>query len=122
MVCDREKMSSVLDSASHKSKNLARIFKKVFNICKNAGQCNRSHLKIFTPITAIFYNSRNGNHNTSFFNSSVNKHKIFMTQKTHTLQYLTPAALLLTSPSYKEIILYNYKRSYILTSTHHSCK
>jgi hypothetical protein len=30
MVCDREKLSSVLDSAPQKSTNLAKIFKKSF--------------------------------------------------------------------------------------------
>jgi hypothetical protein len=38
VVCDREKLSSVLDSAPQKSINLAKIFKKVFN-CKNVGLC-----------------------------------------------------------------------------------
>jgi hypothetical protein len=39
MVRDREKTSSVLDSAPQKSMNLAKIFKKLFNNCKNAGLC-----------------------------------------------------------------------------------
>jgi hypothetical protein len=39
MVCDREILSSVLDSAPQKSINLAKIFKKVFNNSKNAGLC-----------------------------------------------------------------------------------
>jgi hypothetical protein len=39
MVGDREKLSSVLDSTPQKSVNLARIFKNVFNNCKNAGLC-----------------------------------------------------------------------------------
>jgi hypothetical protein len=40
MVFDREKFSSVLNSAHQKSIKLAKIFKKVFNNCKNAGLCN----------------------------------------------------------------------------------
>jgi hypothetical protein len=36
MVCGREKLNSVLDSAPQKSISLA----KVFNNCKNAGLCN----------------------------------------------------------------------------------
>jgi hypothetical protein len=36
IVRDREKLSSVLDSALQKSINVATIFKKVFNKCKNA--------------------------------------------------------------------------------------
>jgi hypothetical protein len=39
MVRDREKLSSVLDSAPQKSIILAKIFKKDFNNCKNAGLC-----------------------------------------------------------------------------------
>jgi hypothetical protein len=38
MVRDREKLSSVLDSAPQKSMNLAKISKKAFNNCKNAGR------------------------------------------------------------------------------------
>jgi hypothetical protein len=37
MIYDREKLNSVLDSAPQESVNLAKIFKKVFNNCKNAG-------------------------------------------------------------------------------------
>jgi hypothetical protein len=37
MVCDREKLRLVLDSAPQKSINLAKIFKNVFTKCKNAG-------------------------------------------------------------------------------------
>jgi hypothetical protein len=40
MVRYGEKLSSVLDSAPQKSLNLAKIFKKCFNNCKNAGLCN----------------------------------------------------------------------------------
>jgi hypothetical protein len=36
MVCDKEKLSSVLDSARQKSINLVKIFKNVFDNCKNA--------------------------------------------------------------------------------------
>jgi hypothetical protein len=39
MVCERKKLSSVLDSAPQNSINLAKVFKKVFNNCKNAGLC-----------------------------------------------------------------------------------
>jgi hypothetical protein len=39
MVHCRERLSSVLDSAPQKSINLAKIFKNVFNNCKNAGLC-----------------------------------------------------------------------------------
>jgi hypothetical protein len=51
MVCDREKLSSVLDSATQKSITLAKIFKNVFNNCKNAGLCykwikKKSHHKV----------------------------------------------------------------------------
>jgi hypothetical protein len=35
----REKLTSVLDSAPQKSINVAKIFKKVLNNCKNAGLC-----------------------------------------------------------------------------------
>jgi hypothetical protein len=41
MVRDREKLSSVLDSALQKSTNLAKMFKKVFNMSKHAGLCNQ---------------------------------------------------------------------------------
>jgi hypothetical protein len=45
MVRDREKMSSILDSAAPKHMYLAKSFKNVFNNCKNAGLCNVvSHL------------------------------------------------------------------------------
>jgi hypothetical protein len=40
MVCDGEKLSSVLDSAPQKSIDSTKISKKVFNNCKNAGLCN----------------------------------------------------------------------------------
>jgi hypothetical protein len=46
MLRDRENLSSVLDSAPQKSISLAKIFKNVFNNCKNAGLCN-VHLGIF---------------------------------------------------------------------------
>jgi F0F1-type ATP synthase delta subunit len=39
MVRDREKLSSSLDSAAQKSTDLNKIFKKIFNNFKNAGQC-----------------------------------------------------------------------------------
>jgi hypothetical protein len=39
MVRDREKLSSVLDSAPQTSINLANVFKNVFNNSKNAGLC-----------------------------------------------------------------------------------
>jgi hypothetical protein len=42
MVHGREKLNSVLDSAPQKFINLAEIFKKVSNSCKNAGLCNLS--------------------------------------------------------------------------------
>jgi hypothetical protein len=42
MVRDREKLSSVLDSGPQKSVNLAKIFKNIFNNCKNAGLCNQT--------------------------------------------------------------------------------
>jgi hypothetical protein len=40
MIRVRETLSSILDSAPQKSINLAKIFKNVFNGCKNAGLCN----------------------------------------------------------------------------------
>jgi hypothetical protein len=40
MVRDREKLSSVLDSAPQKSINLTKIFKNVFSNFKNAALCN----------------------------------------------------------------------------------
>jgi hypothetical protein len=39
MVRDIEKCTSNLDSAPQKFINLAKIFKNVFNNCKNAGLC-----------------------------------------------------------------------------------
>jgi hypothetical protein len=55
MVRDREKMSSVLDLASHKSIDLAKIFKNVFNNCKNAGLCNISVENIYTHTQKLQY-------------------------------------------------------------------
>jgi hypothetical protein len=48
-VDDREKLSSVWDSAPQKSTNLAKIFKKVFNNYKNTGLCN-----LFIPVNKTF--------------------------------------------------------------------
>jgi hypothetical protein len=50
MVRDREKLSSVLDSAPQKSISLAKSFKKVFNNCKNAGLC---YLGSIVHVTAL---------------------------------------------------------------------
>jgi hypothetical protein len=41
MVRASENFSSILNSSHQKSKELAKIFKKVFNNCKNAGLCNQ---------------------------------------------------------------------------------
>jgi hypothetical protein len=39
-----------LDSAPQKSTNLAKIFKKVFNSCKNAGMCYLCFTKFSTVL------------------------------------------------------------------------
>jgi hypothetical protein len=39
MVLDRKNLSSVLVSATQKSTSFAKIFKSVFNRCKNTGLC-----------------------------------------------------------------------------------
>jgi hypothetical protein len=43
IVRDREKLSSSLDSEPPKAINLSKIFKNVFNNCKNAGLYVLSH-------------------------------------------------------------------------------
>jgi hypothetical protein len=55
MVRDREKLSSVLNSAAQKYINLAKIFKNVFNNCKNAGLCYFSNTVSFTVYICPYY-------------------------------------------------------------------
>jgi hypothetical protein len=58
MVCDREKLSPVLDSAPQKSITLVKIFKKVFNNCKNAGLHNFSTLILKKNLSYITWSQK----------------------------------------------------------------